>query len=90
MSGALQAWALARGDRVVAMVLLCPAHVSFARDQAKELAAKGLSVFRVKAKAMVRSLPGGCLRCGGVAGVMGMGAASALLRGNLEQEGGEA
>jgi hypothetical protein len=69
LNHALQAWAVARGDDVVTVMLLCPVHASWPNDPDFALPF-GLVAFRVRARAWVRRLlrsaekrGAGCTEC---------------------------
>lgn len=92
----LQIWAVARGDEVLTMGLLCLEHAGWSRDPDFEQV-PGVTIFRVRAKAIVREMlrgGGGCVECaarGGKSLLAWRGPKlGELRRSHLAQEGGEA
>lgn len=100
MTPSLQVWAIARGDDVLSVMLLCREHASWPSDPDFSLP-PGFSALRVKARAWVRRVlrsaderGAGCTECAIRAGrtlrTSGAGAIGSVKVADLAIAGGEA
>jgi hypothetical protein len=90
----LRVWAVAAGDNVLTVSVLCAEHASWARDIENGLPI-GMHVFQVLARAWIRRFRrSGCTECAFRGGrplrISDAGALGAIKRSELAQVGGEA